>query len=153
MYKRILLKLSGESLGGEDGIGINENSLLRYVEQIKMAVDRDIQVGVVLGGGNIFRGISGERIGFDRVSGDYMGMLATIINSMALKEALKHEGINVELFTSFRVEYIGKPFEKEKAILSLNNGNVIIIAGGTGNPYFTTEDYLDPVYTIYRRCP
>ncbi len=139
MYKRILLKLSGESLGGNDGRGIDEKSLLLYVEQIKMAVSAGIQVGIVLGGGNIFRGIKGEKIGFDRVSGDYMGMLATIINSMALKEALVQNGIATDIYTAFKVEFIGNPFVKEEAINSLNSGKVVIIAGGTGNPYFTTD--------------
>jgi uridylate kinase len=139
MYKRILLKLSGESLGNKDGQGIDENNLLNYVSQIKKAVENGIQVGVVLGGGNIFRGVSGEKAGTDRVTGDYMGMLATVINSMALKDALLHNGIDVVLYTSFNIQFIGVPFVKENAILDLNAGKVVIVAGGTGNPYFTTD--------------
>ncbi len=139
MYKRILLKLSGESLGNKDGQGIDENNLLTYVAQIKKAVDNGIQVGVVLGGGNIFRGVSGEKAGTDRVTGDYMGMLATVINSMALKDALLHHGIDAVLYTSFVIQFIGEPFVKEKAIKDLESGKVVIIAGGTGNPYFTTD--------------
>ena len=139
MYKRILLKLSGESLGNNNGQGINEDNLLNYVKQIKKAVFNGIQVGVVLGGGNIFRGVSGEKTGTNRVTGDYMGMLATVINSMVLKDALLNNGIDAVLYTSFIIQFIGEPFVKEKAIADLEKGKVVIIAGGTGNPYFTTD--------------
>ncbi len=139
MYNRILLKLSGESLGNKQGNGIDEDNLLNYVKQIKYAVEKGIEIGIVLGGGNIFRGIKGEKIGMDRVSGDYMGMLATVINSMALKEGLLNTGISTKLFTSFQIQFIGEPFTKEKAIQALNYGEVVIISGGTGNPYFTTD--------------
>ncbi len=139
MYKRILLKLSGESLGGDSGKGIDEKSLLNYAQQIKTIVQQNVQLGIVIGGGNIFRGLQSVGKGFDRVIGDQMGMLATVINSLALQTALQTLDIPCKVFTSIRMEPVGEFYTKTKAIEALNNGYVVIIAGGTGNPYFTTD--------------
>ncbi|MCF6332826.1 MAG: UMP kinase [Draconibacterium sp.] len=138
-YKRILLKLSGESLMGAQSYGIDSNRLNEYAKQISELVAQGIQVGIVIGGGNIFRGLSGATNGFDRVKGDQMGMLATVINSLALHSALQVSGIKTKVFTSIRMEPVGEFYSKEKAIEALENGTVVIIAGGTGNPYFTTD--------------
>ncbi|HKL33758.1 MAG TPA: UMP kinase [Tangfeifania sp.] len=138
-YKRILLKLSGESLMGRQKYGIDENRLNEYADQISEIVKMGVQPGIVIGGGNIFRGLSGTSKGFDRVKGDQMGMLATVINSLALGSALKNKGVTARVFTAVRMEPIGEYYTKEKAIESLENGEVSIIAGGTGNPYFTTD--------------
>ncbi len=138
-YKRILLKLSGESLMGNQQYGIDQNRLNDYAEEIAMLVKSGVQVGIVIGGGNIFRGMSGAAKGFDRVKGDQMGMLATIINSLALNSALKNVEIKSRVMTSIRMEPIGEFYSKEKAIEALINGEVVIISGGTGNPYFTTD--------------
>ncbi len=138
-YKRILLKLSGESLMGGQKYGIDENRLNEYADQISEIVKMGVQPGIVIGGGNIFRGLSGTSKGFDRVKGDQMGMLATVINSLALGSALKNKGVTARVFTAVRMEPIGEYYTKEKAIESLENGEVSIIAGGTGNPYFTTD--------------
>lgn len=139
MYKRILLKLSGESLMGQKGYGIDEQRLAEYAEQIKRIADRGVQIGIVIGGGNIFRGLSGSKRGFDRVKGDQMGMLATVINSLALASALEAIGQPVRVLTAVRMEPIGDFYNKAKAIRLLNKGNVVIMAAGTGNPYFTTD--------------
>jgi uridylate kinase len=138
-YKRILLKLSGESLMGLQKYGIDEDRLNEYAEQISEIVKMGVQPGIVIGGGNIFRGLSGTSKGFDRVKGDQMGMLATVINSLALGSALKSKGITARVFTAIRMEPVGDYYTKEKAIESLEKGEVAIIAGGTGNPYFTTD--------------
>lgn len=138
-YKRILLKLSGESLMGNQKYGIDENRLNDYAEQISEITQLGVQVGIVVGGGNIFRGLSGASKGFDRVKGDQMGMLATVINSLALNSALKNTGVKSKVFTAIRMEPIGEFYSKEKATEALNNGEVVIISGGTGNPYFTTD--------------
>ena len=138
-YKRILLKLSGESLMGEQQYGIDQTRLNDYAEEISVLVKSGIQVGIVIGGGNIFRGLSGATQGFDRVKGDQMGMLATIINSLALDSALKNHGLKSRVMTAIRMEPVGEFYAKEKAIEALNNGEVVIISGGTGNPYFTTD--------------
>lgn len=138
-YKRILLKLSGESLMGTQQYGIDQNRLNDYAEEIAFLVNEGVQVGIVIGGGNIFRGLSGAAKGFDRVKGDQMGMLATIINSLALDSALKNQGVKSRVFTSIRMEPIGEFYSKEKAIAALCNGELVIISGGTGNPYFTTD--------------
>ncbi len=138
-YKRILLKLSGESLMGEQGYGIDSERLNDYAEQIADLSNSGIEVGIVIGGGNIFRGLSGAAKGFDRVNGDQMGMLATAINSLALNSALKSKGIKSKMLTAIRMEPIGEFYSKEKAVDSLSNGEVVIISGGTGNPYFTTD--------------
>ena len=139
MYNRILLKLSGESLMGQKGYGIDEKRLMEYAQQIKEIADRGVQIGIVIGGGNIFRGLSGAQKGFDRVKGDQMGMLATVINSLALSSALESIGQKVRLLTAVRMEPIGDFYNKAKAIRLLNKGNIVIMAAGTGNPYFTTD--------------
>jgi uridylate kinase len=138
-FKRILLKLSGESLMGEQGYGIDENRLMEYAEQIKEVVATGLQVGIVIGGGNIFRGLSGSKKGFDRVKGDQMGMLATVINALALNSALSSVGVKVKVLTAIRMEPIGEFYSKDKAIELLNQGYVTIFAAGTGCPYFTTD--------------
>lgn len=139
MYKRILLKLSGESLMGQKGYGIDEQRLADYADQIKAIADLGVQIGIVIGGGNIFRGLSGAKKGFDRVKGDQMGMCATVINSLALASALEAIGQKVRVLTAIRMEPIGDFYNKAKAIRLLDKGNVIIMAAGTGNPYFTTD--------------
>ena len=138
-YSRILLKLSGESLMGNQKYGIDPARMNEYAEQIAELVPMRVQIGIVIGGGNIFRGISGSAKGFDRVKGDQMGMLATVINSLALSSALSSLGVKVKVFTSIRMEPVGELYTKEKAVESLKDGFVVIIAGGTGNPYFTTD--------------
>ncbi len=138
-YKRILLKLSGESLMGEQNYGIDQNRLNEYAEQIAQLVQQNVQTGIVIGGGNIFRGLSGVAKGFDRVKGDQMGMLATVINSLALNSALKIHGVKSKVFTAIRMEPVGEYYSREKAIEALENGEVAIISAGTGNPYFTTD--------------
>lgn len=138
-YKRILLKLSGESLAGAQSYGIDAGRLQDYAEEISQVVASGVQTGIVIGGGNIFRGLSGASKGFDRVKGDQMGMLATVINSLALQSALITAGCPARVFTSIRMEPAGEYYAKEKALEALARGEVAIIAGGTGNPYFTTD--------------
>jgi len=138
-YKRILLKLSGESLSGSHKYGIDENKLREYAGQIAELSNMGVQIAIVIGGGNIFRGLTGSSNGFDRVTGDQMGMLATVINSLALNSSLQNFNIKSRVLTSLRMEPIGELYSKEKAIQSLAGGEVVIIAGGTGNPYFTTD--------------
>lgn len=138
-YNRILLKLSGESLMGSQQYGIDQGRLNDYAEEIASIVNDGVQVGIVIGGGNIFRGLSGASKGFDRVKGDQMGMLATVINSLALNSALKSYGIKSRVMTAIRMEPIGEYYSKEKAVEALSAGEVVIISGGTGNPYFTTD--------------
>ncbi|MCK3684010.1 UMP kinase [Maribellus sp. YY47] len=138
-YKRILLKLSGESLMGDQQYGIDQTRLNDYAEQIAALVKSGIEVGIVIGGGNIFRGLSGAAKGFDRVKGDQMGMLATVINSLALNSALINAGVRSRTMTAIRMEPIGEFYSKEKAVEALSNGEVVIISAGTGNPYFTTD--------------
>lgn len=138
-FKRILLKLSGESLMGEQGYGIDTKRLNEYAQQIKEAAALGVQIGIVIGGGNIFRGLSGAGKGFDRVMGDQMGMCATVINSLALSSALGAIGVKSRVLTAIRMEPIGEFYTKWKAIESLERGEVVIMSGGTGNPYFTTD--------------
>ncbi len=138
-YKRILLKLSGESLQGEQKYGLSPAVLQSYAEQIKAATETGVQIGIVIGGGNIFRGLQGAKKGFDRVKGDQMGMLATIINSLALHSALEDNGVKAKVLTSIRMEPIGEYYSKAKAIEYLEAGYVVIIGGGTSNPYFSTD--------------
>ncbi len=138
-YNRILLKLSGESLMGEKGYGIDENRLSDYASQIKEIAEMGVQIGIVIGGGNIFRGLSGSKKGFDRVKGDQMGMLATVINALALNSALTVVGVKSKVMTAVRMEPIGEFYSKDKAIEALNNGYITIFAAGTGCPYFTTD--------------
>ena len=136
---RILLKLSGESLQGEQRYGLSPAVLQSYAEQIKAAAATGVQIGIVIGGGNIFRGLQGAKKGFDRVKGDQMGMLATIINSLALHSALEDNGVKAKVLTSIRMEPIGEYYSKAKAIEYLEAGYVVIIGGGTSNPYFSTD--------------
>ncbi|MDR0873385.1 MAG: UMP kinase [Prevotellaceae bacterium] len=138
-YKRILLKLSGESLMGAQQYGIDNNRLNDYALQIKAAVEMGVQVGIVIGGGNIFRGLSGAAKGFDRVKGDQMGMLATVINSLALQSALESLNVKTRVLTAIRMEPIGEFYSKQKAVEALEKGEVAIFSAGTGNPYFTTD--------------
>lgn len=138
-YNRILLKLSGESLAGEKGQGIDVAHLESYAEQIKEIAQMGVQIGVVIGGGNIFRGLSGSKSGFDRVKGDQMGMLATVINSLALSSALTAIGQKNRVFTAIRMEPVGEFYTKWKAIEAMERGEIAILSGGTGNPYFTTD--------------
>lgn len=138
-YKRILLKLSGESLMGDQQYGIDQQRLGDYAEEIATIVKSGVQVGIVIGGGNIFRGLSGAAKGFDRVKGDQMGMLATVINSLALNSALVRQGIKSKVLTAIRMEPVGEYYSKDKAVEAMENGEVVIISGGTGNPYFTTD--------------
>ena len=139
MFKRILLKLSGESLMGKQQYGIDEVRLGEYANQICRIAAQGVEIGIVIGGGNIFRGLSGTKRGFDRVKGDQMGMLATVINSLALCSALEAAGQPCRVLTSVRMEPVGELYQKDKAMRLMKQGNVVIIAGGTGNPYFTTD--------------
>ena len=138
-FKRILLKLSGESLMGEKQYGIDEKRLSDYATQIKEIHDMGVEIAIVIGGGNIFRGMSGVSKGFDRVKGDQMGMLATVINSLALQSALKSTGVKAEVLTAIRMEPIGNFYSKDKAIECIEAGKVFICSAGTGNPFFTTD--------------
>ena len=138
-FKRILLKLSGESLMGEKQYGIDEKRLNDYAVQIKEIHEMGVEIGIVIGGGNIFRGMSGAAKGFDRVKGDQMGMLATVINSLALQSALKSVGVKAEVLTAIRMEPIGNFYSKDKALEVISNGGIAIFSAGTGNPYFTTD--------------
>ncbi len=138
-FHRILLKLSGESLMGEQRYGIDEKRLAEYAQQIKEIHDLGVQIGIVIGGGNIFRGLTGAGKGFDRVKGDQMGMLATVINSLALSSALTAVGVPTRVLTAIRMEPIGEFYTKWKAIDALERGEVAIFSAGTGNPYFTTD--------------
>ena len=138
-YKRILLKLSGESLQGAQKYGLSTDVLHSYAEQIRDAAATGVQIAIVIGGGNIFRGLQGARRGFDRVKGDQMGMLATIINSLALQSALEDNGVRAKVLTSIRMEPIGEYYSKAKALEYLAQGYVVIIGGGTSNPYFSTD--------------
>jgi len=138
-YKRILLKLSGESLMGEQQYGIDPMMLQKYALDIKSVVDEGVQVAIVIGGGNIYRGLQGAAKGMDRVQGDYMGMLATVINSMALQGELKKNKVKTTLLSGIPIESICKAMSRSQAIEKLEKGNVVIISGGTGNPFFTTD--------------
>ncbi len=138
-YKRVLLKLSGESLGGEDSKGIDEKMLAAYAEEVAAVVKAGVQVAIVVGGGNIFRGLSGTGKGFDRVGGDRMGMLATVINSLGLSMALKSAGVDAQVYTSTPMKPIAKYYTRDNAVEAMERGAVALIAGGTGNPFFTTD--------------
>ena len=138
-YKRVLLKLSGESLMGDQQYGIDPVRLSEYAIQIKEAAELGVEIGIVIGGGNIFRGLSGASKGFDRVKGDQMGMLATVINSLALHSALTVAGVKSRVLTAIRMEPIGEFYSKDKAIETLEKGEVAIFSAGTGNPFFTTD--------------
>lgn len=138
-YKRILLKLSGESLMGNQNYGIDPDMLNLYAEQIKEINQLDVKIGIVIGGGNIFRGLKGSAKGFDRVKGDYMGMLATTINALALQSGLENAGVKTKLLTAIKMEPVGEGYSKPKCLESLENNEVVIFSAGTGNPYFTTD--------------
>ena len=138
-YRRILLKLSGESLQGSQKYGLSTEVLQSYAEQIKRVAEQGVQIGIVIGGGNIFRGLQGAKRGFDRVKGDQMGMLATIINSLALHSALEENGVKAKVLTSIRMEPIGEYYSKARALELMEAGYVVIIGGGTSNPYFSTD--------------
>ena len=139
IYKRILLKLSGESLMGDKQFGIDHNRLAQYAKEIKEIVESGVEVAIVIGGGNIFRGIQAAEGGMDRVQGDYMGMLATVINSMALQSALEEADVYTRLLTAIKMEQIDEPFIRRRAVRHLEKGRVVIFGAGTGNPYFTTD--------------
>ncbi|MBA9078824.1 MULTISPECIES: UMP kinase [Rufibacter] len=138
-FKRILLKLSGESLMGEQQYGIDTNMLVQYAQEIKTAVDLGVQVAVVIGGGNIFRGVQAESVGLDRVQGDYMGMLATVINSMALQSALEKAGVFTRLLSGINIQQVCEPYIRRRAMRHLEKGRVVIFGAGIGSPYFTTD--------------
>jgi uridylate kinase len=138
-YKRILLKLSGEALMGQRQYGIDPERLAEYAEEIKEVTDKGIEVAIVIGGGNIFRGVAGASKGMDRVQGDHMGMLATVINGLALQSALEDTGIQTRLQSAIKINEVAEPFIRRKAMRHLEKGRVVIFGGGTGNPYFTTD--------------
>ena len=139
MYRRVLLKLSGESLGGPAGKGLDTESLRAYAEEIAEAAKAGLQIAIVNGGGNIFRGLQGTGKGFDRVDGDKMGMLATVINSLALSMFIKEQGVDAQVFTATPMEPVAKYYMRDDAVRVLENGGVALISGGTGNPFFTTD--------------
>ena len=138
-YKRILLKLSGEALMGNKQFGIDNNRLMQYAEEIREIADLGTEIGIVIGGGNIFRGVQAERGGMERTQGDYMGMLATMINSMALQAALESVGLFTRLQSAIEMKQIAEPFIKRKAVRHLEKGRIVIFGSGTGNPFFTTD--------------
>lgn len=138
-YKRILLKLSGEALMGNRQYGIDPERLAEYADEIKSVVDTGIEVAIVIGGGNIFRGVAGASKGMDRVQGDHMGMLATVINGLALQGALEDAGVQTRLQSAIQINEVAEPFIRRKAMRHLEKGRVVIFGGGTGNPYFTTD--------------
>ena len=138
-YNRVLLKLSGEALMGESNYGIDPNRLGQYAQEVKAIVELGVEVAIVIGGGNIYRGMSAEKNGIDRVQGDYMGMLATVINGMALQAGLEAIGVDTRLQTAIKMEQIAEPYIKRRATRHLEKGRVVIFGAGTGNPYFTTD--------------
>jgi uridylate kinase len=138
-YKRILLKLSGEALMGDQQYGIDPSRLDAYAQEIKTVVDRGVEVAIVIGGGNIFRGVAGASRGMDRVQGDHMGMLATIINGLAMQSALENKGLDTRLQSAIKINEVAEPFIRRRAMRHLEKGRVVIFGGGTGNPYFTTD--------------
>ena len=138
-YKRILLKLSGEALMGTQQYGIDTSVVMQYAEEIKSLVEKNVEVAIVIGGGNIYRGIQATATGIDRVQGDYMGMLATVINSMALQSGLEKVGVYTRLLTALDIKQVAEPFIKRRAVRHLEKGRVVILGAGTGNPYFTTD--------------
>lgn len=138
-YKRILLKLSGEALMGKRQYGIDPDRLAEYAEEIREVLNKGVQVAIVIGGGNIFRGVAGASRGMDRVQGDHMGMLATVINGLALQSALEEAGIQTRLQSAVKINEVAEPFIRRRAIRHLEKGRVVIFGGGTGNPYFTTD--------------
>ena len=138
-YKRILLKLSGEALMGDDAYGINRDTISRIVEEIASVVALGVEVGVVIGGGNIFRGMAGASAGMERATADYMGMLATVMNGMALQDAMRHTGLESRVQSALNIEQVIEPYIRGKAMRYLEEGKVVVFAAGTGNPFFTTD--------------
>ncbi|HZV54101.1 MAG TPA: UMP kinase [Rhodocyclaceae bacterium] len=138
-YKRILLKLSGEALMGDDAYGINRDTLWRIVNEVKVVADLGVEIGVVIGGGNIFRGMAGASTGMDRATADYMGMLATVMNAMALADAMRQANLQARVQSALNIEQVVEPYIRGKAIRYLEEGKVVIFGGGTGNPFFTTD--------------
>lgn len=138
-YKRVLLKLSGEALMGEDSYGINQSTIARIVEEIKTASDLGVELGVVIGGGNIFRGVAPAAAGMDRATADYMGMLATVMNALALQDAMRHAGMISRVQSAITIQQVAEPYIRGKAIRYLEEGKIVIFAAGTGNPFFTTD--------------
>jgi len=138
-YKRILLKLSGEALMGDRQYGIDPDRLAEYAQEIKTVIDKGVEIAIVIGGGNIFRGVAGASKGMDRVQGDHMGMLATVINGLALQGSLEDAGIQTRLQSAIQINEVAEPFIRRRAIRHLEKGRVVIFGGGTGNPYFTTD--------------
>ena len=139
VFKRILVKLSGEALMGDDAYGINRLTLTRIVSEIKAVADLGVEIGVVIGGGNIFRGMAGASTGMERATADYMGMLATVMNAMALSDAMRQAGLNSRVQSALNIEQVVEPYIRGKAIRYLEEGKVVIFGAGTGNPFFTTD--------------
>ena len=139
MYKRILLKLSGEALMGDDAYGINRATIVRMVREIQQVTMLGVEVAVVIGGGNIFRGVAGGSVGMDRATADYMGMLATVMNSLALADTMRQEGMTARVMSAIAIEQVVEPYVRPKALQYLEEGKVVIFAAGTGNPFFTTD--------------
>ncbi len=139
IYKRILLKLSGESLVGDNGFGIDPSMINRYAKEIKSVVDLGVEVAIVIGGGNIYRGMNESETGIERAHGDYMGMLATVINGMAIQAMLEKQGMYTRLLTAIKMEQVAEPYIRRRAIRHLEKNRIVIFGGGTGNPYFTTD--------------
>jgi uridylate kinase len=138
-YKRILLKLSGEALMGDDAFGINRATIVRMVQEIREVTKTGVEVAVVIGGGNIFRGVAGGSVGMDRATADYMGMLATVMNSLALADTMRQEGIVARVMSAIGIEQVVEPYVRPKALQYLEEGKVVVFAAGTGNPFFTTD--------------
>ena len=138
-YKRVLLKLSGEALMGDDAFGINRATIERMVAQIKEVVESGVEMAVVIGGGNIFRGMAGGAAGMERATADYMGMLATIMNALALQDAMKHAGLEARVQSALRIDQVVEPYIRPRAMRHLSEGKIVIFAAGTGNPFFTTD--------------
>ena len=145
-HKRILLKLSGEALMGDDSFGINRATIVRMVEEIADVTRLGVQVAVVIGGGNIFRGVAGGSVGMDRATADYMGMLATVMNALALADAMDKQGLTARVMSAIAIEQVVEPYVRPKALQYLEEGKVVVFAAGTGNPFFTTTK-VDGVYT------
>jgi uridylate kinase len=139
VYKRILLKLSGEALMGEDAYGINRSTLVRIVQEVREVTDLGCEVAVVIGGGNIFRGVAGGSVGMDRATADYMGMLATVMNALALGDTMRQEGMTARVMSAIAIEQVVEPYVRPKALQYLEEGKVVVFAAGTGNPFFTTD--------------
>lgn len=139
MYKRVLLKMSGEALKGSDGVGIDSKTVFALARQIKEAHELGIEIGIVVGGGNIWRGKTGQELGMDRAQADYMGMLATIMNSLAIQDGLESLGVPTRVLTALNIQEVAEPYIRRRAIRHLEKGRVCIFAGGTGSPYFTTD--------------